>query len=102
MSDPTLSPTHPVLSKEVLLTTCRDYNKFRSRDDVVEKMLRKGFMEKGLHHVDVAWQNVGVYHDNDSHIRAVVFIMQKVDFVENQEEDCIQSAVMSHFQKLMD
>jgi hypothetical protein len=63
--------------------------------------LRKDFMAKGIRHDDGAWRNVGVYHGDDGQMKAVVFDMQKVDFVENQEEDWVTPAVSSLSQKLM-
>jgi hypothetical protein len=68
--------------------------------DAVEKTLREDFMDKGFRHDDVAWRNVGVYCD-DGQTKAVVFDMQRVHCVENQE-DWVISAVASLSQKLVD
>ena len=46
--------------------------------DAVAKTLREDFMEKGFCHGDVAWRNIGVYHE-DGEMKAVVFDMQKVE-----------------------
>ena len=56
----------------------------KSTLDAVEKTVREDFMKKGMHHGDLAWQNVGVYNEN-SQAKAVVFDMQKVQCVEYQE-----------------
>jgi hypothetical protein len=44
---------------------------------------------------------VGVYHGDNGQLQAVVFDMQKVSFVANQEEDWVQPAITSLSQKLI-
>ena len=90
-----------VMGQTALLTAWFQCPKRTQADvDAVEKTLRKDFMEKGMHHDDVAWRNVGVYSD-DGQTKAVMLDMQKVHFVENQEEDWVESAVASLSQKLI-
>jgi hypothetical protein len=68
--------------------------------DAVKKTLRNDdFVGKRIFHDDVAWPNVGVYSD-DGQTKAGVFDMQQVHFVENQEEDWVESAVASLSQTL--
>jgi hypothetical protein len=73
----------------------------KSTLDAVEMTLREDFMAKGIRHDDVAWRNVGIYYGNDGQTKAVVFDMQKVKVVENQEKDWVKSAVMSLSQNLV-
>ena len=44
---------------------------------------------------------MGVYHDENGQLQAVVFDMQKVCYVGNQEEDWVQPAITSLSQKLI-
>jgi hypothetical protein len=73
----------------------------QSELDAVQKTLLKDFKNKGIRHDDIAWRNVGVYHDENGQLQAVVFDMQKVFYVANQEEDWVQPAIASLSQKLI-
>ena len=68
--------------------------------EAVKLTLTNDFQKKGLRHDDVAWRNVGIYQSEHGQIKAVVFDMQQV--VENhQEEDWVESAVLSLSRKLV-
>jgi hypothetical protein len=69
--------------------------------DAVQKTLSEDFKNKGMRHEDIAWRNVGLYHGDNGELQAVVFDMQKVCYVANQEEDWVQPAITSLSQKLI-
>ena len=71
----------------------------KSTLDAVEKTLREDFLGKSIRHDDVAWRNVGVYCVNGE-LKAVVFDMQKVHCVNNQQDGWVTSAVGSLSQKI--
>jgi hypothetical protein len=73
----------------------------QSELDAVQKTLSEDFENKGIRHDDIAWRNVGVYHGDNGELQAVVFDMQKVCYVANQEEDWIRPAIASLHQKLI-
>jgi hypothetical protein len=73
----------------------------QSELDAVQKTLLEDFKNKGIRHDDIAWRNVGVYHGDNGQLQAVVFDMQKVSFVANQEEDWVQPAITSLSQNLI-
>jgi hypothetical protein len=73
----------------------------QSELDAVQKTLSEDFENKGIRHDDIAWRNVGVYHGDNGELQAVVFDMQKVCYVANQEEDWIPPAIASLHQKLI-
>ena len=73
----------------------------QSELDAVHKTLLEDFKNKGIRHDDIAWRNVGVYHGDNGELQAVVFDMQKVCYVANQEEDWVQPAITSLSQKLI-
>jgi hypothetical protein len=67
--------------------------------EAVKKTLTNDFMGKGFRHDDVAWRNVGIYCQGGQ-TKAVVFDMQQVYCVENQNEDWVTPAVASLSKKL--
>ena len=68
----------------------------------VEQTLSKDFRDKGFRHRDVAWRNVGVYRGDNGETKAVVFDMQSVGSVKNQQENWVPAAVESLAEKLAD
>jgi hypothetical protein len=68
----------------------------------IEKTLLEDFKNTGIRHDDIAWRNVGVYYGKSGQLHAVVFDMQRVHCVTNeQEEDRVQAAITSLSQELL-
>ena len=74
----------------------------KSELDAINVTLRNDYVAKGVRHNDVAWRNVGIYHESDCQIRAVVFDMQRVQRVtQDPQDDWVTPAVDSLSKKLM-